>query len=313
MSPLLFFFIIVEWRLAQSTDEYRYLRLDFESKLYLTDVLIIGNSRARMGIPPAPLSPHAFNLAEFGESLVLNDRLYTKYADRLPELKWLIVQIADFGFQFKTNHSTQAWRAFQYAREFGIWEDIAWSGWLTGPAFSRFLFYGRGKAFSLFLHPDQERPAALYPNGHYVDPREKPGSPDLSPALADERVRQITNQMNVSFIDDNERALRHLVKAARARQINVALVELPVTAPYVQRFPAPVAQAAKRIAARVAVETKIPYLDYSEHPAFLPEDFFDLDHLNSRGGKKLADLLRGRLLEVGHEKVLEHSPLSGFK
>ena len=90
--------------------------------------------------------------------------------------------------------------------------------------------------------------------------------------------------------------LESIAQYCRAHGAALWLVSTPLRPSY--RAAVSTAQEAdmqQRLARFLRRHPQVRYLDFRAHPAFLPQDFFDADHLSLSGAQKFSDLLRSYL------------------
>lgn len=73
------------------------------------EVLILGNSHACYGVDPKSFSRYAFNLANVGQSLYFDKRITLSLADRLPNLKQVLISIDYHSLYFSSQGTRDAW------------------------------------------------------------------------------------------------------------------------------------------------------------------------------------------------------------
>ncbi len=82
-----------------------------------------------------------------------------------------------------------------------------------------------------------------------------------------------------------------LVSLAKERNINLIILNMPLTKENMDMMPAGSYQLYSDLLKREAEHNGFPYIDLNKNPMFTTADFYDTAHMNSSGGKKLLDAI----------------------
>ena len=247
--------------------------------------LVLGSSHTYYGIAPELLGVHAYNAAQVSQTLRYDDWLLSAYP--FPRLRQVIVPVSDFTLYEELEdgpewHLASRYRIYMHCDihpRFGVygWESTHFPSFcqkltqLWKPRRMHWSHLGQGLEYTLADRSDDwDNGAARAAHNAYTDLSQAP------------------------------RGIAHLERiAARCHQqgARLVLVMTPLRPSYSSaQLPAQVRDTERRIAAFVARHPhEAVLLDYRAHPSFTAADFYDADHLNTDGARKLSLLIRAAL------------------
>lgn len=270
-------------------DSYKLKRDYLESQLNEVEVLSMGSSHGQ-SINPAYFSLKGFNLSNPSQDLYYDVHLANKYIDKMPELKLLIIPISYFSFESQLDNSPENSRLFPYLITWGIPPEN----------FSAFL----NDNFLLFVDAEVKN---FVQNGfvNNATPKmDQDGWMQLSGALQDspsfydtydkqgqERVKFQDSSMYPEQIPENMKILSNLIEDCQSRQIKIVLITTPGLHFYYDHMDPIRYQRMQDNLNSLKVRYEIPYFNYLKDPRFVPSDFANQDHLNTKGAEKFSKIL----------------------
>jgi len=279
----------VEYKLRHVTYSYNLKKQNLESKKDSVEILILGSSEARDGINPDHLSRPAYNLANSSQSLYYDCRLAEKYLDQLPKLKTVFITLSPFSFQYRLNDIKEYWRDYYYYHFWGIYPDgikfcdpkLYSMIMLITPETSVNWFF---KGFNVSLVEDfdengwQKRDSASY---HYLV--------DESQGRARAEFHQ--SLMNPSVMESNVNDVLHLLSELEERNIQPVFIMMPVYKTYSSNIDRDWIEKSYDLIHQLDEKHQFIFLDLFYDSSFTIEDYYDNDHLNFMGAKKLTEKL----------------------
>jgi hypothetical protein len=307
--PLVLGWITLEWWAKTIPNLYTVKRQRFEAQANNVDTLIIGSSSAFHDIKPLLISGVAFNLAGPYEDLYEDDRLLTKVLPSLPKLRRAIIQIQYPSLFFRLNAANENWRQYCYKQEWGI-SPMQLGDCLDCRMWSRLALRTPRYYLDLLSEGIWKKQ-----NGHFIleqpelngiDDRgwcptelgAKPPPPDtdiLRQTEAERRMAMHHGAMRAEWEAGNLGYLNHMVSILRQHNVDVIFVTVPVWNTYQVNMKSECWNEAQRIMALQTNKPCIYYYSFLTAPQLLREDFYDVDHLNSRGAIRFTQLLNSAL------------------
>jgi hypothetical protein len=291
-TPLLLAALWLEAGLRRMPNSYSVKQAGMEGCAGRIEVLILGPSEAAQGVDPAALGLPAYNLANVGQDPDYDARLYHAWSGRLPKLRFIIEGLSYPSLQTRLSRGDEAWRAFFYRRWMGLDHQDRSLDW-SAQNFSVLLLIepipSLQAAWRGFV-PSGSMPDTLGFQANPVTPEE---DTDLRINSYTARKRAVTHQSEmfdeVQVLD--EAALRGMAEDARQHGVQVLWVSPPVSRAYAAALDQVRRKALRERAAVLARECGVAWRDDADDRRFNDSDFFDVDHLNSRGAAKYSALL----------------------
>lgn len=247
------------------------------------EVLISGNSESFYGINPEYISYSCFNSAQVSQSLDIDCLLLEKYIGRMPNLKAVIIPVTYTSFFEVLGYGEEIWRIPNYTR----YLDFT-------PIYDKKKII---KALSFYLCNDIEKFTEYYLKGNELnnssalgfgtDYRASGSLRDMkSDALkATERHLAATWEY-VSLCRSN---LCRMLDIAQKQDVKVILITPPLHEYYRAYINKKQSAKMHEILNEILDEYEnVKYVDFSDNKNFLNTDFYDSNHLNDIGAKKLS-------------------------
>ena len=247
--------------------------------------LVLGHSHNFYGIRPEFLGPGGYNLALPSQTYRYDYCLLTHYP--MDALRTVILNY-DY-FQLWEDFERQPDERFQ-AMRYRIYMDcdvhprLSWYGFeVLCPPLVRKKLLDSGEAQA--AHCDSLGWGTEY------SLESRPADWDNGALRAEGNTR---HDSTITLL--NEQILDSLFAHCRRRAIRVVMVNTPTT-PLFRRHEDPRQLALNRrvLANLLRRNPEVTFLDYEADSAFTADDFFDADHLNQYGAKKLTLMLRDTL------------------
>ena len=295
LLPFLLLAGYTEYRLSRMPNSFSLKKSAVAKMAPSTKILILGSSHALFGIDPGELSLPAFNLANVSQSLYYDSRLLDQFLHKQPHLQAVVVDISYFSIDFSMALTREDWRRYFYSRYFGIppegQDDAPW--WREDFDIRRYSLiglYGVERSFKFLRHNFEDRELdTLQPSGWEIGPAGR-HSP-LDDQAGKERVRLHETMMDPALESLNFSYLRRMEEATTAAGGTLLLVTTPVYPSYAAHMDRQHYQQMREQLRNFCAENGCHILDYLNDPRFTADDFFDTDHLNVNGARKLSRIL----------------------
>lgn len=279
--PILLIVAIAEYLLRKIPNDYQ-LKVNFYLS-HASDIqtLILGNSHAYYDLNPAFFKKYTFNGAGVAQSLDLDADIFFKYENGFTELRYLIISISDMSFFFKLEDLNK-WRVKNYAIYYNIHTscDPAENAEILSLPFS----INRHRLISYYLH--HEAAVTSSDLGYGVD--HKSGqTTDLNAAAT--RTIQKHKVTDFRNFEQQKAALGKMISFCHDKKIKVILFIPPGYSAYSSHVDS--------VQLGITLNTcrdftrmynNVYFFNLLKDTLFTESDYFDADHLNEIGAKKLS-------------------------
>jgi len=293
--PFLFLSVFLEVKLKEVINSYNYKKKNFEKILSKCEVLILGNSISYCGIDPDILTYSAFNLANNSQDIYYDQMLYSKYMDRLPKLKYVIVPVAFTSLFYLLDQGIESWRASYYLRFFDIrkrqsrfdFKDI-----------SLIALYGINFSIHYLFNADATNQVlGISSKGWMNSPADFTFNESVMAIEGKRKYQEDVQFMDLNKINENLIYLNKIIEQSRKKNVITVLISFPMS-----RFYAGNLHEKKYYSLMqdkvIALSRNygIKYYNYIYDKRFVDNDFSDVIHLNSMGAKKMSLILNRELM-----------------
>ena len=265
------------------------------------ELLILGNSRATLGIDPNQFDVYAYNIANVAQPLYYDKRLTLKHLDELSNLKYVFITLDMNSLNYSRMGSREIWSYYGNGVEYK--DEMS---------FVSKNFYLKGYSPSIALQILKNDLSGKYKTIKAVDLDEEYelGKPINKGFFSYKNTREegMTLKFFHSRLDNalaNEASsekeeiladLEDLIKILKAKNITPILVTIPCYEPFIKMFNKEIIKASEVAYENLAKKYDLEYWNY----LYLPmekTDFHDCDHLNIHGAAKFSSVLNSRLNE----------------
>lgn len=249
--------------------------------------LALGSSHLYYGFNPAIYGDSTFNLANISQTPDYNLLLLNKYLPAMPHLRRIIINMSYETFR-EGDLEDIDWRmAVHYKTQMGVdrHSDLSIYNFeiCNFPGFT-------GTLSNMVLpRPHNTCDSLGFGTGYTLEARD-PGWRGLAPRRVEQNTYPAGPRRGEAINQVDQ-----LLKLAHTHGVEVVMVTTPLDSSFLNLADANQMSEMRRLADSIATANGVRYLDYSTHPSFDSDDFYDPDHLNDRGAAKLTRLLRDTL------------------
>jgi len=283
----------MEYNLGEISNSYNYKRKCLERGLDTVQVLVLGSSQATYGINPDYFSLKGFNLSHLSQSLYYDSHLALRYIDKMPKLKYVIINVSYFSFNYQLMDGTEGWRDYYYSQFWGI--DFNEIPLFDLKRYSKIFLYNPIASLSYFKRGFRVDLIEGYkPNGYLIADTVK-NSLNISDSLGHQRV-MLHESYKEFRVKENKNELDLLISELKKRNIEPVIVTPPVFSTYYKYVDK--ARLKKNIDAinTICTKYKCNYFNYFCDSRFIQRDFIDNDHMNFMGAEKFSKILNNEIL-----------------
>ena len=293
--PLLLFLFYLEYNLNKIPNSYNYKRECLETQLDSIEVLVLGSSQATYGINPEYFCLKGFNLSNVSQPLYYDTKLTLKYVDKMPKLKYVIINISYFSFGFQLIDGGEQWRDYFYSQ---FW-DIKYPelNLYDLKQYSKIFLYTPKFAISYFQKGFHENLAYGYKQNGYLVIDTTNNSLNISDSLGHRRVMLHDRSYRENRFKENQNYLELLVRELKKRNINTIIITPPVLSSYYKYVNNAKYKKNINVINSICTKYKCNYYNFFTDSRFIKRDFRDNDHLNFIGATKFSKILNNEVLK----------------
>jgi hypothetical protein len=283
---MLVFILIFEGLLRHIPNDYNYKKTFLDHHSNTIETLFLGSSHAYFDLNPAYYSANCFNAGYVSQTLDYDVAILEKYDGKWDKLQSIVMPISYFTLFSTLETSVEAWRVKNYLIYYGLNSSH------------------KIKDYSEFLSNDNNINVAKLYSYYWVKQNtiscselgfglnyNSKSQKDLEKAGFEASKRH--KAANFNHFEDNKKQLMRLIQFAKTRHIKVYLFTPPAYFTY--RNGLNKTQLNKTIETLELIQKEnnhVIYVNYLTDSTFTKTDFYDADHLNDIGAKKMTLLIR---------------------
>lgn len=270
------------------------------------EVLILGNSRATLGIDPNQFELYAYNLANVAQPFYYDKRIALKHLDQLSNLKYVFITVDCGSLNYSRMDSREIWSYYgngiEYKNKMAFFPKYSYlNGYSTSIALKLLKNdlsgkYKTIKAIDLDPDHDLKKPIKKGFFG-YKGTREE----GLSAAHIFNRAGKGLDEGISPEKEEITKDLEDFIRILKAKNITPILLTMPCHKDYVKALHKNMVIRAENDYQKLAQKHQLDYWNYLNFP-MERNDFHDCDHLNINGAEKFSKVLNARLLEKVNKK-----------
>lgn len=281
--------IVFEISLRAIPNDYYNKRKNFEDNIDKIEVLVLGNSHAFRGINPHYLGANSFNMAYVSQSLDIDFEIIEKYKFKLTQLKKIILTISYSTFFSKLSDSPENWRLKNYYLYEKLNRYFSFNNSLE--IMSNTFSVNVNRLIKYYIYSQNPLQADDLGYGKYDI---KMNNDFTKTGLkASKRHSKELNRFNIqaTFFDYKYKLLK-LANWCKNNGIQLILCTLPAYKSYTKNL--------NSVQMDLTIEyckylndnfNEVYYYNFLNDINFVKSDFFNADHLNDNGAKKLTLML----------------------
>jgi hypothetical protein len=248
------------------------------------ELLILGNSHTTYGINPNCFTLYAYNLAFEDQTIYFDRKLLEKYLPILPRLKQVLITI-DY-HNLCVDHVSD--RDFFYKYYFNLDYEEPKCFWKESLLQSFFVYSPEKTSILIFRDLKSGQQNAIGTKG-WID-----RSTSISDAVTSvEKNKMRAARFNTHIVDyDKNSAIienfEWLFTTLKSKGIRPILITCPIYSTLRECLDKKILGKSEVIANSLAEKYGLQYLNYFYDDSFEVSDYYDSDHLNTYGAKKLT-------------------------
>ena len=282
--PIVLFFITLELILINIPNDFIFKRDFMDLNSDKIEVLILGNSHTYYGINPYFINKKTFNLAYPSQPLNYDFLLLKKYEKSLKKLKYLILPIDYCSLYYKIENGSEKWRSKNYSIYYGLDSNLIQQDFeILHGRFSNNI----SRAFNFFFHNKTDLSCNKFGFGYKYNSKFNKNL--FSTGIQASKRHSVNIYKNHEAYSNNFNNLNLLIDIANKNKINLIFISSPAYVSYYSNLnEIQLKYTHNTILNLCKMNNSIYYFDFLKDSSFIANDFFDADHLNEIGAKKLS-------------------------
>lgn len=284
LVPVIFVSAMVEVLLRKMPNDYREKSQALKQGEDI-EVLCLGSSHALYSINPEFLDYDAYNAAFVAQSVDIDNALLQHYINDLPKLKVVMLPVTYITLALRLEDGPEVWRMKNYT----LYYDHVFSSHsldrnseLFGSPFQS--IYYRLKDYYIFgRSPLTCSRLGFGTNYTYAERKDLVATGKLAAERHTVKNKKEDYQSNMKSIES-------IVAVCKSRNIKVVLFTTPASRAYKTHLDNAQLDFTLKFANKLAQEQpeEVYYYDLLSDPDFADSDYYDGDHLNDRGARKMT-------------------------
>ena len=285
--PILFFFLVLEIAIRKIPNDYQLKKDYLDKNAAEINTLILGSSHTFYGLNPEYFSKKTFNAAYVSQSLDLDYEILKKYDSKLKNLKTVIVPISYFSLFETLDTDMEKWRIKNYV----IYYNFP----------NKYHFTDNFESLDNDITLNVKKTIKHYVlNKSYITSSNLGWGTNFNSKNKEKLKGTISAKRhtakNSDLYDDNIKSLYKIIALCKKNNINIVYITTPTDKSYYENLnKIQIEKTIKTITELVKNNSNCYYLNLLNSEKFTKEDFYDADHLNEIGAKKLSLLLNAEI------------------
>jgi hypothetical protein len=298
LLPIVIAGIFFEVLLRKIPNDYKYKSGYLDKNSSHIKTLYLGSSHVYYGIDPSYLETNTFNASYVAQYLNYDLAILKKYNNKWNTLKRIIVPVDYFSLYGKLEAGGEAWRKKNYVIYYHIKFDAEIADHME--ILSQFKV-NLLKLYNYYYLKDKGITSSALGWGTGYSSKIKN---DLIETGKSAALRH--SSKDDRYFNENLEILKSILAFAKAKNIEVFLFTAPAYKTYIKNLDSTQLNRTINAAIQIAGSNQnVTYFNLLKDPSFDKADFFDADHLNEIGTKKLTLKLDSLIKETEQKKNTE--------
>lgn len=285
--PIVLFFLVLEIAIRKIPNDYQLKKEYLNHNSTKINTLILGSSHTFYGLNPTYFSKNTFNAAYVSQTLDLDLEILKIQQPKLKNLKTIILPISYFSLFETLETDVEKWRIKNYVLYYGFENKYKFTDH----------FETLNNDVSLHLKKAIK---------HYVLKKSYITSSNLGfgTRFKTENKKEFKGKFTAkkhtvkdfSLYKKNLNSLCEIIAICRKNNIKILFITTPTHSSYYKNLNTiQLEKTLHTISNLVKKNTNCSYFNFLQSNLFTNEDFYDADHLNEAGAKKLSIYLNQKI------------------
>lgn len=280
--PIVLFILSFEALLRNIPNDYKYKKTFLDQKSNTIQTLFLGSSHAYFGLNPIYMQTNSFNASYFSQTIKYDIEILKKYDGQWDKLQYIVIPISYFTLFSNLETDIESWRVKNYTIYYNFktsYNIKDYSEFLSNNFkidLLKLYSYYRVKQNTITC---SELGFGLDYHSKSLINLEKTGI---------EAAKRHTAK-DFTHFEENMNYLTNLIQYASSHNIKILLFTPPAFHTYANNLnKEQLNKTVSSIETTVKAYPNVYYFNFLTNSDFIEEDFYDADHLNEIGAKKLT-------------------------
>ncbi len=280
LFPIFILAFIGENALRNIPNDYLYKREYLDKHSNEIEVLILGSSHSYYGINPKFIEMKSFNAGYVSQSLNYDLAILKKYESKWEHLKFIVVPIDYASLYGRLETGIEAWREKNYYIYYGINNN----NWTTNNELLSNKFLLNAERFESYYIKKKNMVLCSELGWGKQGTKSKINLLKSGEEAAKRHLAKTTR-----YFEENLSILRTFIDFAKSKKVKILFLSCPTYKTYYEQLNKEQLETTINEATKLARNNNnVTYLNMLCDSTFNENDFYDADHLNSTGAKKLS-------------------------
>lgn len=278
--PILFFFLVLEIAIRKIPNDYQVKKEYLDKNAAEINTLVLGSSHTFYGVNPEYFSKKTFNAAYVSQSLDLDYEILHHYESKFKNLKTVVIPISYFSLFETLETDVEKWRIKNYVIYYGFENNYQFTDYFE--SLNNDIKQNTKKVIKHYLLDASFLTSSKSGWGTNFNSKNKKTFKGAFTAKKH-------TVKNFSLFDKNVKTIYNIINLCRKNHVNIVFITTPTHPSYYKNLNTnQLEKTTKTISELVKNNSNCNYSNLLKSEDFTEEDFYDADHLNEIGAKKLS-------------------------
>lgn len=291
--PFIIAGISFEILLRNIPNDYSYKKKYLDSKSNEIEVLFLGSSHVYRGINPEYSKFKSFNASHISQSLNFDLAILEKYRNNWSNLKYIVIPIDYFSMYTTLKNGIEKWRVKNYSIYYGIHKESDYKS--NFEIFNNSFANNKKRLESFYYNNSTDVTCNKW--GWGVKNSLKNNKQILIKTGEKAAKRHTVDINNNLCFEDNIKTLNSVIEFAKNNKVKIIFFTSPAYKTYVAHLKQKQLNNTIHLITQLSSKnSNTVYYNLLNEKSFIAEDFYDADHLNEKGAKKLTVIMDSLIL-----------------
>jgi hypothetical protein len=283
--PIFIFGLSSEFLLRKIPNDYLLKKEFLDKNSDSIEVLFLGSSHAFYGINPANYSSNSFNASYISQSLDYDFEILKRYSKHWSNLKCIAIPISYFSLFGRLESDVESWRVKNYTIYYGMTTSDKLTDY--SEALSNKLMINLKRLGFYYIQGHSSISCSNLGWGLNYNSKDQKDLNETGKTAAKRHTKK-----DDKFFTENVDVLKSIIEFAKNKGVKVFFYTPPAYHTYIENLDSiQLNQTINTMKKFAAKYDNVTYQNFLLDSSFSAIDFFDADHLNEIGAKKLTSKL----------------------
>lgn len=287
LLPVFIFLIFLEITIRNIPNDYSIKKEYLDKNSDEIETLILGSSHTYFGIDPKYIKSKSFNCAYISQSLDYDFEILKKYKTRLKRLKFIVIPVDYFSLYSRLEEGAENWRGKNYNMYYYVNSGSPFklsdhfellNGKMSNNIMRINLYYKEHKNEN--ITSNKFGWGTIYKSANSLN---------LAETGKAASKRHTINIHNNIYYENNLETIKSIIQLAAQLNAKIIFITSPAYKTYTANLESGQLKSTTNFMYQLPKENpNVLYYNFLANKSFISKDFYDADHLNEIGAKKLS-------------------------